>query len=517
MNREGKGRKEMYRLLIADDEYIEREALKSIINRNFPDQFLIFEAANGLETVEKAKENHLDIIFVDIKMPGQSGIEAIKQIRLDHTDTEIVIITAYDYFDYAKEAISLKVSEFLIKPIDVSAVVTLVDTLLKKLEKKKEWQQYNFEMEAKLERVKTRYELEFMEMIQYAHTEPETVKEYLKIMDISFQKAVAVIIDFEKIMDDASVGKIQKEFICTRLLNRIKEQSEKASIKCMQYSEDQLSLLLLISEASATDDIVFGDEMTAFMEDNMRSMHTLATFLCSKVIHDVTQLPAIVTAFKQSCIVNKEKHQYPYELEEKLIISLDKSNFSDGRRWITEIAKELKKQGNSKIFQREVHALYAVVRRCLKNLSKDALMPDADELVSYIQSDYDMISFFHRLFEYAELAAETKVGKNKALVEKICRYIEEHYYEDLSWEDAASMIGFSPFYFSKLMKEYCNMSYVDYVSLVRVNKAKELFDTTDVTVAEVALQVGYADPNYFTRVFKKLTGQTPSRYRDKLK
>ena len=64
------------------------------------------------------------------------------------------------------------------------------------------------------------------------------------------------------------------------------------------------------------------------------------------------------------------------------------------------------------------------------------------------------------------------------------------------------------------MKEYCNMSFVEYVSLVRVKKAKELFDTTDMTIAEIAIQVGYADPNYFTRVFKKLTGQTPSGYRD---
>lgn len=507
----------MFRLLIADDEYIEREALKSIINRNFPDQFVIMEAANGLETVEKAKEEQPDIIFVDIKMPGQSGIEAVKEIRMFLPDTNIVIITAYDYFDYAKEAISLKVSEFLIKPIDVSAVISLVDSLLKKLENKKERQQYNFEMEAKLEHIKTRYELEFMEMIQNVQTEPERVSEYLKIMDISFQNAVAVILDYEKIMEDASIGKIQKEFICTRLLDRIKTQSEKVNVKCLQYNEEELSMLLFVCESQSIDESVFYEQITAFIEEIMRSMHTLATSKYSKVITDFAQLPTVITAFKQECIGSKKKYQYPYELEEKLVVALEKSNFTDARRWIVEIAKEFKKQSSRELFQREVHGLYAVVRRSMKSLSKDAMMPEADEIVTNIQYEYDMISFFHRLFDYAEQTAESKSGKNKALVDKVCRYIEEHYKEDLSWEDAANMIGFSPFYFSKLMKEYCNMSFVEYVSLVRVNKAKELFDSTDMTIAEIAIQVGYADPNYFTRVFKKLTGQTPSGYRDNRK
>jgi len=128
----------MFQLLIADDEYIEREALKSIINRNFQNSFTIVEASNGLEAVKQAKSLDPDIIFIDIKMPGQSGIEAVRQIREFLPDADIVMITAYDYFDYAKEAISLKVSEFLIKPIDVKSVITLVDTLIMNLQKKKD-------------------------------------------------------------------------------------------------------------------------------------------------------------------------------------------------------------------------------------------------------------------------------------------------------------------------------------------------------------------------------------------
>jgi two-component system response regulator YesN len=509
----------MFQLLIADDEYIEREALKSIVNRKFPDSFTFTEASTGLEVVGQAKLLEPDIIFMDIKMPGQSGIEAIRQIREFLPDTDIVIITAYDYFDYAKEAISLKVSEFLIKPIDVNCVIELLETLVKKLQKKKELQKYKFEVESKLEMIKTRYEQEFIDLLQNYNTTPEVIHDYLKIIDCSFSKGVAVIIDFEKIIEDQSIGNIQKEFICTRLLNRIMLQSEKIGLKCMTRSEEDIGLLFFVasSEKEPIAEEELKSEIIVIIEEIKKGMRTTFTYQCSNVINNADMLATEICAFKQSYIRMKKTCQYPYEIEERLIVQLEKKNFIEARTCILEMAKEFRKHSNSTLFQGEVHALYAVVRRCIKNLSVDALMPNADELMENIKYEYDLISYFNCLFDYMEQFFNQKSRKNQLLMNKICDYLEEHYQEDISLEEAAKIIGFSSYYFSKLMKEYCNISYVDYVSTIRMKKAKEFFDTTDKTINEVALLVGYSDPNYFTRVFKKLEGETPSAYKENRK
>lgn len=509
----------MFQLLIADDEYIEREALKSIINQKFPERFVIAESSNGLDVVQQAKSLKPDIIFMDIKMPGQSGIDAVRQIREFLPDIDIIIITAYDYFDYAKEAISLKVSEFLIKPIDIRAVIDQIGNLIGKLEKKQESQKYNFEIESKLEIIKMKYEQEFMELLQRYNTTPTILQEYLNIIDYSFVEGIAVIIDFANMVEEEFVGKIQKEFICTRFLNRIKSQSEKFGLKCMQQNEENMTLLLFFISNTLENEEESGwvNKIDGLIEESRNNMSVIMEYQCSKLIDRIEDLPTTVYEFKQSFLSRKRTYSYPYEIEEKLIANLGKKNFLGAKECISELVKEFTKQGKNEVLQREVHGLYAAVRRCLKNLSKESLMPEADNLVENIEFEYDVISFFNRLFDYAENNMEQKSKKNQLLVQKICDYLEEHYQEDISLDEAANIIGFSSFYFSKLMKEYCNMSYVDYVSAIRMKKAMHFFDTTDQTISQIATLVGYSDPNYFTRVFKKVVGKTPSAYKEELK
>lgn len=505
----------MFQLLIADDESIERQALKSIIYQNFPNDFEVTECSNGLDVVKQAEQVKPDIIFIDIKMPGQSGIEAIRQIREFLPDIDIIIITAYDYFDYAKEAISLKVSEFLIKPIDIHEVISQVECLLGKLRKREESQKYSVEIESKLEVIKIRYEQEFMDLLQRYNTTPQMLQEYLNIIDYSFGKGIAVIIDFETVLEEESIGKVQKDFICTRFLNRIKVQSEKAGLKCMQQSETDVELLFFLSETDSEEDLK--QTVTTLIENSKKNMSIAVSYECSRLIQRIEDLPTTVYSFKQSFFSKKRTYFYPYEIEERLISEIEKKNFPEAKECIRKIVKELGKQDHSELMQREVHGLYTVVRRYIKGLSKESLLPEADKVVENIKLESDILSFFEQLLDYAEKSLEQKSRKNQTLIQKICNYLEEHYQEDISLEEAANIIGFSSFYFSKLMKEYCNMSYIDYVSTIRIKKAMSLFETTDQTISQIALLVGYSDPNYFTRVFKKIVGKTPSAYKEQVK
>jgi|GEM_PF-695011 len=131
----------MYRILIADDEAMERRALQRLIRTEYLENVEIMEAVNGIDALDKFKIFKPDIIFCDIKMPGESGIEVIRKIKESNPEQIAVFLSAYDYFDYAREAVSLGVKEYLIKPAGDGQVISLVQKCMQIVDKKKKREQ----------------------------------------------------------------------------------------------------------------------------------------------------------------------------------------------------------------------------------------------------------------------------------------------------------------------------------------------------------------------------------------
>lgn len=127
----------MYRLLIADDEALEREGLEWIVRREMPDTFQVLHAENGRTAIEQAEEHRPHIIFMDVHMPGIQGLAALREIKERLPETKMVLVTAYDYFAYAKEALSLGVKEFIVKPAKREQVVSTLRLLVAELDQEK--------------------------------------------------------------------------------------------------------------------------------------------------------------------------------------------------------------------------------------------------------------------------------------------------------------------------------------------------------------------------------------------
>lgn len=116
----------MYRLLIAEDEMIERSVLKKVLLDHLGDQCEIFEAENGKEAIQVSQKEKTQIAILDIGMPGLTGIQAAEIIRKENPDCVIIFLTAYDRFDYAKKAISVRALEYLLKPYSEKELLTVV-------------------------------------------------------------------------------------------------------------------------------------------------------------------------------------------------------------------------------------------------------------------------------------------------------------------------------------------------------------------------------------------------------
>lgn len=107
---------------------------------------------------------------------------------------------------------------------------------------------------------------------------------------------------------------------------------------------------------------------------------------------------------------------------------------------------------------------------------------------------------------------QTSINYSNRIVKATKEYLEAYYAEDISLEDAAEYVNISPQYFSKLIKKTTGFNFIDWLSMLRVTKAKELLSSSNITVKEVCFMVGYKDPNYFSRIFKKRIGITPSEF-----
>ena len=119
----------MYKIMLADDEGIVTDSLKFIIDKNFPGKFEIETAKTGRSVIELAESFRPDIAFMDIQMPGINGIDAMKEIQKQNTSIIFIVMSAYDKFDYAKEAISLGVLDYLNKPFNREMIVNVLDRL----------------------------------------------------------------------------------------------------------------------------------------------------------------------------------------------------------------------------------------------------------------------------------------------------------------------------------------------------------------------------------------------------
>jgi two-component system, response regulator YesN len=128
----------MIRMMIAEDEKLERESLRLLIETNYADRIkIVYEAGMGNEAVEQAKRLRPNLILMDIHMPQMNGLEASEIIKQTLPDTEIVILTAYSYFEYAKRALHVGAADYLVKPISNKDFFTMIDRQIENIESKR--------------------------------------------------------------------------------------------------------------------------------------------------------------------------------------------------------------------------------------------------------------------------------------------------------------------------------------------------------------------------------------------
>ncbi len=532
----------MYKIMIADDEGITVDALRFIIERNYAGQCIIESAKSGREVIELAETFRPDIAFMDIHMPGINGIEAIREIKNTQPGIIFIIISAYDKFSYAKTAIELGVLKYINKPIVQDQIVSVLSQAMTMLDEKREKRREDLKIREKLENVIPIIENGFIYDLLFKEQFGEDIDVFKNLIGIKAEYGYMIACVFGEQQDGNHMTNVAG-----------------ATVSIQKYYKDMKSVIeehfknAIVSNTMANKIVIFipyekstldYEERTALVENGRSLVHILNTKfnICTRIgFGSVKEIKDMSDSYKEAMTslsqsersiahaedvsVNVDyEENYPIDIERSMFQMIEVGNVNESiiaaRRyydWLVNYSEGAEGDIRLKVIE---FVLWAE-RIAYLNTGMSYVFKSRTNYLSMAYSlnvENELLEWFiDRIGQAARNVADTKTNKSNSIINKAIEYIKKNYTKNISLEDVSMSVNVTSYYFSRLFKEEVGVNFVEYVAGLRIEKAKELLNSPDMpSMKEICLDVGYSDPNYFSRIFKKHEGLSPTEYREGL-
>ncbi|SEM79811.1 response regulator [Paenibacillus sp. OV219] len=520
----------MIRVLIVDDEPIERIALQKIITEGLAEVEVVGQASNGREAIEQTKLLKPDLITMDIKMPGLSGIEAIQGIKAAGVRAKFIMVTAFDTFEFARAALQLGVSDYLLKPSKKAVILETIGKVVDEIiEERKEQERQRLESE-RLRKMLPIVEADIVSQLLFDDVQSVHLRENIELLGVPGSRGGFVV---NLLLSDSKKGDGGPSEL-EQLYETIIAQLNDASVHYWigKLSGKQVPIIVFVSgELSYRNHAVGIGRKLVQLVQRHSDFEPFAGIggLCidigdamRKSYHEALLASVDLTMPARYCLYEDlPQHEgVPARIE---TLEMEKNVLEEVRRGSWEAAADQALQmidayeGAGEqlgMAQQRIFEVLIIATRMLHEMGVGVETPYyPNQAVSYVQLKGETRAIINRL-SHTAAALEGEMESDLLLTLK--RYIKEHAHEELSLERIAAHVDRNPFYVSKLFKEYFGMNYIDYLTECRVETAKHLMQETDKSLKEITFDIGYNDPNYFSRVFRKIVGSTPTDYRKQL-
>ncbi|WEK55546.1 MAG: response regulator [Candidatus Cohnella colombiensis] len=505
------------KLLIVDDEQIEREGLEAILRKGFPDSE-IKQAKNGKKAIELTHEYAPDIILMDIKMPGMSGLEAAQHIHEHYPTIKIVMVTAYEMFEYARQAIRIGVEDYILKPSKASDIVETVRVVIDRLEEeRKQWSEFNIHKEQLL-RMMPVVEADVVTQLLFDHVHEVHLDEMISLLgvDATREGFVMLIVLSPKVESEPFYRNVKEQM--KQLKNGWVGAKSGRHIPIIVFREASKSYrgqassivqqLLLLQEDRGGAEIFVGIGNVYDSLDQVRLSYQEALISSA----DIT-LPSKHRFYVDiPDTMQQQSDNLPPYSEKQFLEQIRTGQWDEVRRFVSDIISRHENNASS-LVQAEQSVMEALwlVHRLLQEMGVEVDKP----MFSYHAQDYRNLRTETDCLLDKQIQTITMYQERfkPDVVQQMKRYIIENSQEDISLEMIARKVDLSPFYISKVFKEQLGVNYIDFLTECRIEKAKQLMSDPELSLKEITFEVGYNDPNYFSKVFKKISGVSPTEYR----
>ena len=530
----------MYKTLIADDEGTVIEALTFIIEKNFPNCCSLQTAKSGRDAIEIAEHFHPDLIFMDIKMPGINGIEAMKEIKSINPATIFIVLSAYDKFDYARDAMKLGAMCYLNKPLKKDEIVQTIKEAMKQVDQIRERRSHDLKVREKLEIVVPIIENGFVYNMIFEKNHGNDVEEFRKLLEIKEESGFAMVLRFcERSREEKGENTVGISIRMNTQYGKLREII-KDFFQCavgammgnmiavyvpfpMIASKEEYEKRVEIVETARKMCHELGRKLDAHFQAAIGSVYEMANAYES--YHEAVRSMEYAKGTVIHCRdlpFHKNVTSYPILLEKELFDAIEDGNpqlaeckAEDLLVWMRREYQNLTKEVRMKVLELVLRAENLEYEN---NGNVDRFRARGGYLDQIIKAqDYEELKhwFLEKIRNVCYKMKEEKEELAVDLIRTAKEYIQRHFTQDLSLDEVSEKVQISPYYFSKLFKKETGENFIEYLTKVRIEKAKKLLRESQMTMKEISNAVGYSNPNYFSHTFKKNVGVSPSEYKER--
>lgn len=528
----------MYKIMLADDEGIVIDSLKFIIEKEFGSDCVVESAKTGRSVIELAESFRPDIAMMDIQMPGINGIDAMREIKEANAHTVFIVMSAYDKFDYAKEAINLGVMEYLNKPVEREKIVKVLKRAMEVIDKERIRRSQDLMIREKMETVVPIIENGLVYNLLFQEYFEEDIENFKNLLGITEKYGYMAVLVFGEEQDGNhmtnAVGasiKVQNDYreittlakdylpgiMGSVMANKIAVYIPYGELK-MEYNE-RIRMIEKSRELVRKLKERFGISFRLGMGSVKLPYESLESY--REALDALVNTTGRVAHVDDLPIVCRYEESYPIEIEKTLFEYVEKGDINAAAAqagrffdWMAENYPEDSMDVKLKALEFVLwaeHIAYESGGLTYHFRSRHDYLP---ELMGFEQMETLKGWFCTKITEACRSVAVKKEESSGSVIDKAKHYIDTHYQKDISLDDVSRYVDISPYYFSKLFKEEMGKNFIEYLTGIRMEKAKALLSGTGLSMKEICMEVGYADPNYFSRIFKKNMGVTPTEYKE---
>ncbi len=506
------------RLLIVDDEPIEREGMEAILQKAFPDLF-IAQAKNGKMAIELTDSFQPDLVLMDIMMPGMTGLEAIEIIQLSHPTIKFVMVTAFDMFDYARQAIKLGVKDYLLKPSKASEIVLTVGKVLDECQMEREVASNSKMQIDKWEQALVLAETDIVTQLLFDHVHEVHIDMLVEMLDIrsTLGKFVVVVVLPEGAQNYYSSIKAKVREYGDAWVGALNGRQLPLIIFRDSQNSFRSQVITLVKAILSLDKDSQGANWFLGIGQIYENLEEIRLSYQEALIATMDISLAVKYRFyiDVPALTLETDHQIIKQQQKDFFDHIRLGDWGAIRTRILDVIQQYENVGNSLIYtQQRILELLWVVNRVMDEMG----METNALFFSFQANDYRQLrTETLLLLEQMNALYNAHFDKIEAdKIHQIQQYIREHSHEDISLDALAYRVNLSPIYISKMFKEKLGVNYIDYLTECRIERAKKLLNDPEKSLKEITFEIGYHEPNYFSKVFKKMCGVSPKEYRKTL-
>jgi two-component system, response regulator YesN len=533
----------MSKILLVDDMPVIRSVIGQILKQQNLGFSAIWEAANGIEAVEMARTYKPDIILMDIKMPGLTGLQATERIRQQNPTIKIVMLTAYDEFTYVQKALKLGARDYLLKPVRPDKLVELLVEIQQEIKQERRDMRTVELVKDSLQKTLPVLETNLVEnLIRGTLPDDASIEESLSYLGKRLIWPVVMVTkidNFDQIMRNRAGAEVQQ--IYAMLVHLVRQELPDPNRALVGYSSPGRVVAIVSTDQHLATTMQMRELGNRIFQTIVSQTPFTVTIGFGKRYRNIESIPF---SYAEANLARR----YYRHLAKQTVIGIEEVEDvlppgSDSIMYRVQRERELVKAvttNQQKIAQNLVNEIIDYLAQRYQG-TPEAMKNHCTELVTLIAwgaintgvSEAQILEALHQQVRAlsswktgAEIRAWTLNSMTEIMtlvqarlqrrdaVQDAITYIHGHYQRsDISLQEVADAVNLSQSYLSSQFKARTGVNYMRYLTRVRLEEAQKLLRTTDLSIAQVAEAVGYPNVTNFYRHFQRQTNMTPAMYR----